>query len=113
MYHECILVYLKCIFKCSVTFQENTCILTFRMYCTRIPNEFKIHLGYMYISDTSRYMYLARFLCVTLDTYQETSGYLYLGLFIKIHQDTQRYKITIHVSWTRHNDTSGYNQDTS
>ena len=45
-------------------------------------------------------MYLARFLGVTLDTYQDTSGYMYPGLFITIHQDTPRYKITIHVSWT-------------
>ena len=57
-----------------------------------------------------------RFLDVTLDTYQDTSGYMYLGLFITIHQDTPRYKITIHVSWTRHDDTfkiqSGYIKDT-
>ena len=56
-------------------------------------------------------MYPMRFLDVTLDTYQDTSGYMYLGLFITIHQDTPRYKNTIHVSWTRHDDTSGYNQD--
>ena len=62
------------------------------MYCTRIPKESKIHLEY--ISDTAGYMYLARFLGVTLDTYQDTSGYVYLGLFITIHageQDTPRY----------------------
>ena len=53
-------------------------------------------------------MYPMRFLDVTLDTYQNTSGYMYLGLFITIHQDTPRYKITIHVSWTRHDDTSRY-----
>ena len=57
-----ILMYLACILKdtrilmypdvsqtyltCAVTFQENTCILTFCMYFTRIPNESKIHLGY-------------------------------------------------------------------
>ena len=57
--------------------------LTFCMYCTRIPKDSKIHLEY--ISDTSGYMYLARFLGVTLDTYQDTSGYVYLGLFITIH----------------------------
>ena len=33
-----------------------------------------------YTSDTSRYMYLGRFLGVTLDTCQDTSGYVYLGL---------------------------------
>jgi hypothetical protein len=51
-------------------------------------------------------MYLGRFLGVTLDTCQDTSGYVYLGLFITIHQDTPRYKITIHVhvSWTRHDE---------
>ena len=55
-------------------------------------------------------MYLVRFLDFTLDTCQDTSGYMYLGLFITIHQDTPRYKITIHVSSTRHDDTSRYNQ---
>ena len=43
-----------------------------------------------YTSDTSRYMYLGRFLGVKLDTCQDTSGYVYLGLFITIHQDTPR-----------------------
>ena len=62
----CIMMYLACILnascrihvswvyldvsqmylKCSVKFQENTCILTFWMYFTRISNEFKIHAGY-------------------------------------------------------------------
>ena len=67
--------------------------------------ESKIHLEY--ISDTSGYMYLARFLGVTLDTYQDTSGYVYLGLFITIHQDTPRFMqdtCKIH---------HGYMQDTS
>jgi hypothetical protein len=62
---------------CSVTFHEvprdDTCILTFCIYFTRIPKESKIHLGY--ISDTSRHVYLVRFLGVTLDTYQDTSRY--------------------------------------
>ena len=34
-------------------------------------------------------------------------------IFVKIHQDTTGYKITIHVSWMRHDDTSGYIRDTS
>ena len=57
-------------------------------------------------ANTSRYMYDVAlpwyFLGVTLDTYQDTSGYVYPGLFITIHQDTPRYKITIHVpiSWS-------------
>jgi len=55
-----------------------------------------LHVFYTYpkrVQDTfwdthqipSRYMYLARFLGVTLDTYQDTPGYVYLGLFITIH----------------------------
>jgi hypothetical protein len=39
--------------------------------------------SHRYIWDTSRYMYLGRFLGVALDTYQDTSRY-----------------IKIHVSWT-------------
>jgi len=46
-----------------------------------------------YTSNTSRYMYLGRFLGVTLDTCQDTSRY-----------------ITIRVSWTLHQDTSGYTE---
>ena len=78
----------------------------FYTYPKRVQDTFRIHIRYIKI------MYLMRFLDVTLDTYQDTSGYMYLGLFITIHQDTPRYKITIHVSWTRHDDTSRYNQDT-
>ena len=42
-------------------------------------------------------MYLARFRCVTLDTYINRihQGYMYLGIFIAIHQDTKlRYMYT-------------------
>ena len=71
MYPLCILMYLKMYLKCPVIFQDNTCILIFCMYFTRIPNESKIHFG-IHI----RYMYLGRFLgaClgVTLDTCQDT-----------------------------------------
>ena len=60
----------------TCTSPKNTCkILIFCMYFTRIPKESKIHLGYT--SDTSRYMYLLRFLGVTLDIYQDTSKYVY------------------------------------
>ena len=45
--------------------------------------------------------------------HQDTSRYMYLGLFVEIHQDTTRYRIMIHVSWMRHDDTSGYIRDTS
>ena len=89
--------------KCSVTFQENTCILTFCMYFTRIPNQSKIHFG-IHI----RYIKIhvsARFLCVTLDTQQDTSRYIRIHvswtLCQIIHQNTTGYKITIHVSWMR------------
>ena len=72
-----------------------TCIL----HVSQSAKESKVHLRYT--SDTSKYMYLMRFLDVTLDTYQDTSEYMYLGhgLFITIHQDTPRYKITIHVNF--------------
>ena len=80
-----------------------------------IPREYMyldiLHVFYTYPKGV-QYTYLMRFLDVTLDTYQDTSRYMYLGLFITIHQDTPRYKITIHVSWTRLDDTSRYNQDT-
>ena len=75
----------------------------FYTYPKRVQDTFGIHIRYI------KNMYLMRFLDVTLDKYQDTS--MYLGLVITIHQDTPRYKNTIHVSWTRHDDTSGYNQD--
>ena len=53
-------------------------------------------------------MYLAHFLGVTLDTYQDTSGYVYPRLVITIHQDTPIYKIKIHVCLGR--DTCGIQQ---
>ena len=49
------------------------------------PKESKIHLGYTL--DTSRYMYLMRFLDVTLDTYQD---------HIKIHAKYMQDTCTIH-----------------
>ena len=74
----------------SVTFHEvprnDTCILTFCIYFTRIPKESKIHLGY--ISDLHQDTCI---LCASLVSH---------WIHIKIHQDTPRYKITIHVSWT-------------
>ena len=94
---------------------------TFCMYFTRIPNDSRYILGYT--SDTSRYMYLlasyVSHYCHTgyttryIKIHQDTSRYMYLGLFVKIHQDTTGYKITIHVSWMRHDDTSRYIRDTS
>ena len=46
------------------------------MYPKRDTGVTDLHLRYM--SDTSGYMYLGRFLGVTLDTYQDTSGFMYL-----------------------------------
>jgi len=89
---------------CSVTFQENTCILhilhVFYTYPKRVQDTFwdthQIHqdtciLGASLVSHW-----------IHVRIHQDTSRYVYLGLFIRIHQDTPRYKITIHVSWTRH-----------
>ena len=109
MYPECILMYLKCILHALLHSKRIHVSFTLCMYFTRIPNESKIGYILGYTSDTSRYMYLGRFLGVTLDTCQDTSGYVYLGLFItihlmihhRIHRDT---KSRIHVSWTRHDE---------
>ena len=65
---------------CSVTFQENTCILTCCMYFTRISNEFKIHAGYVsYVLPCCHSGYISEY-------------------------------IRIHVSWTLHHDTSRYTE---
>ena len=63
--------------KCSVTFQENTCILTYCMYFTRIPNESKIHFG-IHI----RYIKIH----VSCSLPMRHTGYI--TRYIKIHQDT-------------------------
>ena len=90
--------------KCSVTFQENTCILTFCMSFTRIPKESKIHLEN--ISDT-----------VHQDTCILRASLVSHWIHIRIHQDTcildssSRY-IRIHVSWTLRPSRAGYTQDT-
>ena len=68
--------YLKCILHALLHSKRIQCILTFCMYFTRIPNESKIHFG-IHSSDTSRYMYLGRFL-----------GGVTLDIHVKIHQDT-------------------------
>ena len=96
MYPDVSQMYLKC----PVTFQENTCILIFCMYFTRIPNESKIHFGiHIRYIKIKIHVYLGRFLGVTLDTYQDTSGDVYLGLFITIHHDTSRYICGIHMGY--------------
>ena len=71
-----------------VTFQENTCILTFCMYFTRIPNESKIHFG-IHIRYIKIHVSWALPWCHT----GYMSGY-----------------IRIRVSWTLHHDTSGYTE---
>ena len=82
MYPDVSQMYLKC----PVTFQENTCILTFCMYFTRIPNESKIHFG-IHIRYIKIHVSWALPWCHT----GYMSGY-----------------IKIRVSWTLHHDTSGY-----
>ena len=89
----------SCMYPVEYMYPE--CILTFCTYPKGVQDTFGIHIRYIKIR-VSCASNLMRFLDVTLDTYQDTSGYMYLGLFITIHQDTPRYKITIHVSWTRH-----------
>ena len=84
MYPECILVYPIMYLTCSVTNQENTCILTFCMYFTRIPNESKIHFG-IHIRYIKIHVSWALPWCHT----GYMSGY-----------------IRIRVSWTLHHDTS-------
>jgi hypothetical protein len=115
-YLECILMYLKCILnpdlKCSVTctFKENSCILTFCMYFTRIPNESKIHFGIHQDTCILLASYVSHWIHNTI--HQDTCILMYLQSWtlrhVTIHQDTSGYKITIHVSWMRHDDTSGY-----
>ena len=82
---------------CSVTFQENTCILTFCMYFTRIPNESKIHFG-IHIRYIKIHVSWALPWCHT----GYMSGYIRIRVSWTLHhdtsydtsQDTPRYKIT-------------------
>ena len=60
-----------------------TCIL----HVSQSAKESKVHLRYT--SDTSKYMYLMRFLDVTLDTYQDTSRYMYLGRVMTTLQESR------------------------
>ena len=104
MYPSCILMYLKCIL--NALLHSKRIHVSWHFACISQESQTSPRYILGYTSDTSRYMYLGRFLGVTLDTCQDTSRYVYLGLFITIHliihQDKPRYKITIHVSWTRH-----------
>ena len=79
--------------KCSVTFQENTCILTFCMYFTRIPNESKIHFG-IHIRYIKIHVSCSLPMCHT----GYISGYIRIHVSWNLHRDTSRYKITIHVN---------------
>jgi hypothetical protein len=105
MYPSCILMYLKCILN-ALLHSKRIHILIFCMYFTRIPNESRIHFG-IHIRYIKIHVSCALPWCHT----GYISGYIrirVLGLFITIHlmihQDTPRYKITIHVSWTRHDE---------
>jgi hypothetical protein len=92
MYPSCILMYLKCIL--NALLHSKRIHVSWYFACILHVSQTSPRYILGYISDTSRYMYLGRFLGVTLDTYQDTSGYVYLGLFITIHlmihQDTLR-----------------------
>jgi len=88
MYPLCILMYFKMYLKCPVIFQENTCILVFCVYFTRIPNESKIHFR-IHIRYIKIHVSWALAWCHT--------GYI------------SRY-ITIRVSWILYHDTSRYTE---
>ena len=84
------------------TYHDVSCV-----YSTSILQDTRIlmYLDVYSVTSRKRIRYISGYI--------SSSGYMYLhGLFITIHQDTPRYKITIHVSWTRLDDTSRYNQDT-
>ena len=85
-YLECISNVSQMYLTCSVTFQEKTCILTFCMYFTRIPNESKIHFG-IHI----------RYITIHVSCSLPWCHAGYISRYIKIR-----------VSWTLHHDTSGY-----
>jgi hypothetical protein len=98
-------MYLKMYFKCPVTFQENTCILIFCMYFTRIPNESKIHFGIhiryikIHVSWALPWChtgYISRYIRrrVSWTLHHDTSRY------IKVHmRDTYGIHSEIHTSW--------------
>ena len=90
---------------CSVTFQENTCILIFYMYFTRIPKESNIrilcaslmsHWIHIRIHQLIRIHVLTR--CIFMDSssryikiHRDTkSRYMYLGRVLTTLQDTIR-----------------------
>jgi hypothetical protein len=77
--------------KCPVTFQENTCILTFCMYFTRIPNESKIHFG-IHIRYIRIHVSWALPWCHTgyMSGYIKIRGILdSSSRYIRIHRDTK------------------------
>ena len=116
-------MYLKCILNAPFYSKRIHVSCHFACIWTSIPKETrkgesKIHLRYM--SNTLRYMYLGRFLGVTLDTYQDTFKihHIHVSLvpssFIKIHtiyRDTKsRYmylRCKIHAGYMRDRD-AGY-----
>jgi hypothetical protein len=78
---------------CSVTFQENTCILTFCMYFTRIPKESNIHFG-IHIRYIKTHVscalpwchtgYISRYIRIRV------SWTLDITIHLMVHQDTHR-----------------------
>ena len=128
--------------KCPVTFQENTCILIFCMYFTRIPNESKIHFGIhiryikIHVSWTLPWChtgYISGYIRIRVswtlhhDTSYDTSGYTEIqnhdtcildaswrGTYLrcKIHSEYIRDTCEIHVSARVIKIHAGYIQDT-
>jgi hypothetical protein len=91
MYPECILMYLKCILHALL--HSKRIHVSWHFACISHVSQTSPRYILGYTSDTSRYMYLGRFLGVTLDTCQDTSGYVYLldssSRYIRIHRDTK------------------------
>jgi hypothetical protein len=75
-----------------VTFQENTCILTFCMYFTRIPNESKIHFG-IHIRYITIHVSWTLPWCHT----GYMSGYIKIRVSWTLLHDTSRYMFKIHM----------------
>jgi hypothetical protein len=106
-YLQCILMYLKCIL--NALLHSKRIHVSWHFACILHVSQTSLR----YISDTHKIHQDTCILCASLMSHWihiriYASGYMYLGLFVTIHQDTPRYKITIHVSWTRHDDTSRY-----
>ena len=75
---------------CFVTFEENTCILIFCMYCTRIPKESKIHFWNTYKIQQDTCILRASLVShwIHIRIHQDTCILDASSRYIKIHRDT-------------------------